>query len=243
MKKVLITLIMLTCVITGLMAAGTPVFDWSAFLQFAEEAVQEAERWKTTYDKITKDLEQANKTFAEFDPSNLGNITSTISSISSLTQDAYSRITGETSQALRTATGASRKVNQGLRDPYYGDDPGYWIDVLQEYTTSDEDDVAEKFDETVANSQQSTDATTEYLSSSTGFFGSQSNADRDAANTAAIAALNAKLDQQRAEELKEQGDELARTLSVQAYNTSLMQLYKSSMKQEYDGPLNVLFMN
>lgn len=230
MKKLFILLVLLLST-SLLFSAGTPVFDWSAFLQFAEEAVQTAERWKVKYDQIMNDVEQAKKTFADFDPSNFSSITNTLSTLTNMTDTIYSEISSETNDRLRNASSAARRIDDGIQSPYYRNNAGYWIDILQEYTVPEEQDAVDRYMKRVQRQQEQSNSLKESTNDAVNFIGSQSNADRDASITAATEKANAQKQQEQAENLLKEGDETAAMQEQLNKNRAIGRAYSAGMAQ------------
>ena len=139
-KKVKLTLFLLVFVffsITSVFATGTPVFDWSAFIQFAEESYKEYERWETQYNKIMRDIETAEKRFKETDANSFLDMTRYITGSLNDASNLYRDITGKSTTWLMEASEVGFMIENGLQSKYLHDDPGYWISVVKKATVPD----------------------------------------------------------------------------------------------------------
>lgn len=210
MKKVISLFALLVLCIPLVFSAGTPVFDWSAFIQFAEEAYKEYERWETTYNKIKADYELAEKRFADADWSSFLDVTRyTTNGLDSIS-DLYQDFSGKTSATLEEAKQVGFMIDSGLNNPVTKNDPGYWIDVIRQTTTTD-DPYAETSAEIEKTSDSFSSVEDRKIASETGATqaSSQSEIDRDLAIYTAIDTLTTSVDALKAsQETKRIEDEV-----------------------------------
>lgn len=150
-------------------AVGTPVFDWTTYIQQVEEAFKEYDRWQAQYNKIMRDYEQVERQFKQADFNSFAGFTSflnnTLQSASSIYEDAL----GKTNAKLDVASDISSSIAQASTSQSLRSDPDYWFDLLyrvSDSTTSQTDRVKSAIANLEAGQQNINQSETAYQENS-----------------------------------------------------------------------------
>ena len=129
MKKITIIFLIIIIIPCQLFAVGTPVFDWTSWIQQVEDAYNTTMRWYYQFEEIKRTAAEAEKRLKEFDPSSFQEALSSIAGIANSSTKIMNSIgiDSEFADKLRSINDIAGQISNGYA--HYKDKPSYWFDL------------------------------------------------------------------------------------------------------------------